>query len=74
MRKHETPRPADESTLTLRQTARLLRLPVSAIRAAALTGNLPRRRRGLWLVVPQQELMATFGAPICDQRDAAHDR
>ena len=74
MRKHETPRPADESMLTLRQTARLLRLPISAVRAAALAGNLPRRRRGLRLVVPQRELMTAFGAPLPEQRAAGHDR
>ena len=74
MKKHQTPRPADELTLTLRETASLLRLPVRAVRVTVLAGGLPRRRRGLRLVVPQQELMTTFGAPVSTRKDAGHDR
>ena len=74
MKKHQTPRPANELTLTVRQTARLLRLPVGAVRVAVLAGNLPRCRRGLRLVVPQRELMTTFGAPTSNQMEASHDR
>lgn len=74
MKKHETTRPANESTLTMRQTARLLRLPVCAVRVAVLAGGLPRCRRGLRLVVPQQELMTSFGAPHSDPKDVGHDR
>ena len=74
MKKHQTPRPTDELTLTLRQTASLLRLPVRAVRVAVLAGGLPRRRRGLRLVVPKRELMTTFGAPVSTLKDACCDR
>ena len=74
MKKHQTPRPANELTLTVRQVARLLRLPIGPVRLAVLAGNLPRRRRGLRLVVPQRELMTTFGAPLPNQMEAGHDR
>ena len=74
MKKHQTPRPADELTLTVRQTASLLRLPIGAVRIAVLAGNLPRSRRGLRLVVPRRALMTTFGAPTSNQMEAGHDR
>ena len=60
--------------MTIRETARLLRLPTRVVAAAVVTGRLPRRRRGLRLVVPRQELMSSFGAPLAGRQGRGHDR
>ena len=60
--------------MTVRETARLLRLPTHVVAAAIVTGRLPRRRRGLRLVVPRQELMTSFGAPFTETQGRGRDR
>ena len=74
MTKHQIDPLQGRPALTVRETARLLRLPTRVVAVAVVTGRLPRRRRGLRLVVPRQELMASFGAPLTKRQDRGHDR
>ena len=74
MTKHEIDPLQGGPVMTIRETARLLRLPTRVVAAAVVTGRLPRRRRGLHLVVPRQELMTTFGAPLAGRQGRGHDR
>ena len=74
MTKHEIDPFRGGPTMTVRETARLLRLPTHVVAAAVMTGRLPRRRRGLRLVVPRQELMTSFGAPLTERQDRGRDR
>lgn len=74
MKKHEIRPLRGCPAFTVRETARLLRLPTHVVAVAVVTGRLPRRRRGLRLVIPRQELMASFGVPLTERLDRGHDR
>ena len=74
MTKHQINPWQGRPALTVRETARLLRLPTRVVAVAVVTGRLPRRWRGLRLVVPRQELMTTFGAPLAGRQGRGHDR
>ena len=74
MTKHEIDPLQGGPVMTIRETARLLRLPTRVVAAAVVTGRLPRRWRGLRLVVPRQELMTSFGASLTERQDRGNDR
>ncbi len=58
--------------LTLGQLATLLRVSRVSAGAAILMGELPRRRRGLRVVVPTADLLTSFGVPV-NQSEDEHD-
>ena len=74
MTKHQIDPLQGRPALTVRETARLLRLPTRVVAVAVVTGRLPRRWRGLRLVVPRQELMTSFGASLTERQDRENDR
>ena len=54
---------ADEATITVEQTARLLGLGRTAAYEAARRGEFPTRRLGRRIIVPVPALLEWLGAP-----------